>query len=132
MALNIKRICAYLQALDFKRLFCEIGWSSPKKIKPLKAVLQNIHYSHLEIAELAGVFVLEIEMQDGKIPDAKMRKLIHTEISSLYEDSLLIFLDPAPYTQSLWHWVKHAPDHTRSYLCEHLYVKGQRGELALG
>ncbi len=91
--------------------------------------IQDASYKRREIAELAGVAVFEIEAQDGKIPDAKMRRAIHKEISSLYHENLLIFLDTAR-TQSLWYWVKR--DGTKHYPREHLYTKGQPGDLSLG
>ncbi len=132
MTLDVKRTRDCLQALDFKKLFNELGWSLPKNPNPLKGVIQNTSYTQQEIAELAGVVVLEIQMQDGKIPDATTRKLLHHEVSLVYRENLLIFLDASPHTQSLWYWVKHETDSTKSYPKEHLYVKGQPGDLSLG
>ncbi len=84
-----------------------------------------------EIAELAGVAVFEVRTTaaNGKIPDANTRKAIHREISRSYLENLLIFLD-ADNTQSLWYWIKR--DGNRQYPREHLYVKGQPGDLSLG
>ncbi len=129
MALDIKRTRDFLQALDFKGLFNELGWSRPKNPKPVDMVVQNSAYKRKEIAELSGVAIFEIEALDGKIPDTKMRKAIHQEISLLYHENLLIFLDEAR-SQSLWYWVKR--DGTKPYPREHLYVKGQPGDLFLG
>jgi hypothetical protein len=132
LTLDVKRTRDCLQELDFKALFNELGWGKPKNPTPLKGFIQNIAYTQREIAELAGIVVLEIEMQGGKIPDARTRKLIHSEVSVLYRENLLIFLDSSPHTQSLWYWVKREKDNTKSYPREHLYVKGQPGDLALG
>ena len=93
MTFDIKRTRDDLQALDFTTLFNELGWSRPKNPKPVDMVVQNTSYIRREIAELAGVTVFEVEVQDGKIPDAGMRRAIHKEISSLYHENLLIFLD---------------------------------------
>jgi len=129
LTLNIKRTRDLLQELDFKTLFNELGWSLPKNPMPVAMVIQNSAYTRKEIAELSGVAIFEIEAQDGKIPDAKMRKAIHQEISLVYHENLLIFLDEAR-SQSLWYWVKR--DGTKPYPREHLYVKGQPGDLFLG
>ena len=129
MTFDIKRTRDDLQALDFTTLFNELGWSRPKNPKPVDMVVQNTSYIRREIAELAGVTVFEVEAQDGKIPDAGMRRAIHKEISSLYHENLLIFLDAAR-TQSLWYWVKR--DGSKLQPREHLYVKGQPGDLSLG
>ncbi len=128
MTFNIKRTRDQLQALDYKTLFNELGWNLPSQ-KPLKLVMHDTHFMLSEIAELSGVTIFEVQPQvpDGKIPDATMRKAIHREVASRYHENLLIFLD-ATRTQSLWYWVnRDDPNHPR----EHLYVKGQPGDLAL-
>src|SRR6266567_5498237 len=129
LTFEIKRTRDHLQELDFKALFNELGWNRPRNPNPVDMVIQDASYKRREIAELAGVAVFEIKAQDGKIPDAKMRRAIHKEISSLYHENLLIFLDTAR-TQSLWYWVKR--DGTKHYPREHLYTKGQPGDLSLG
>src|SRR6266566_5853058 len=129
LTFEIKRTRDHLQELDFKALFNELGWNRPRNPNPVDMVIQDASYKRREIAELAGVAVFEIKAQDGKIPDAKMRRAIHKEISSLYHENLLIFLDTAR-TQSLWYWVKR--DGTKLQPREHLYVKGQPGDLSLG
>ncbi len=128
MAFDIKRTRDHLQALDYKTLFNELGWNLPTQ-KPLKLVVHDTHFMLSEIAELSGVTIFEVQPQapDGKIPDATMRRTIHREVASSYHENLLIFLDAAR-TQSLWYWVnRDDPNHPR----EHLYVKGQPGDLAL-
>ena len=94
-------------------------------------VVHNTTYLLGEIAELAGVAVFEVRTSaaNGKIPDANTRKAIHKEISRSYLENLLIFLD-ADNPQSLWYWVKR--DGTKQYPREHLYIKGQPGDLSLG
>lgn len=128
MAFDIKRTRDHLQDLDYKNLFNELGWNLPSQ-KPLKMVVHDTHFMLTEIAELSGVAIFEVQPQDsdGKIPDATMRKDIHREVSSLYHENLLIFLDAAR-TQSLWYWVnRDDPTHPR----DNLYVKGQPGDLSL-
>jgi len=131
LTFDIKRTRDYLQELDFKTLFNELGWSRPKNPKPVDMVVENATYKRREIAELSGVSIFEITAQNGKIPNADVRKAIHKEISSLYHENLLIFLDwvNERHTQSLWYWVKR--DGSKRYPREHLYVTGQPGDLSL-
>jgi len=132
VTLNIKSTRDHLQTLDYKTLFIEdLGWSRPSLLKPITVPIHNTTYTLGEIAELAGVTVFEVQTSaaNGKIPDANTRKAIHKEISRSYLENLLIFLD-ADNTQSLWYWVKR--DGTKQYPREHLYAKGQPGDLSLG
>ena len=105
MTLDIKNARDFLQAMDFKSLFNELGWNLPRNVKPLTMVIQNTSYTLRGIAQLAGVTVFEIINPGGAIPDAAMRKAIHKETSTLAHENLLIFLDK-DHSQSLWYWVK--------------------------
>ena len=119
-----------LHEFNFSDIFVrQLGWSFPptNRITPIE-VKSEIYYYKM-IAELSGVVVFEITSDKGQIPDAKTRRDIHEEISKLNLENLLIFLDKER-TQSLWYWVKR--DGTKRYIREHLYVKGQPGDLFLG
>ncbi|WP_043939769.1 Eco57I restriction-modification methylase domain-containing protein [Planktothrix prolifica] len=119
-----------LHDFNFSDIFVrQLGWSFPptNRIAPIE-VKSEIYYYKM-IAELSGVVVFEITSDKGQIPDAKTRRDIHEEISKLNLENLLIFLDKER-TQSLWYWVKR--DGTKRYIREHLYVKGQPGDLFLG
>ena len=63
------------------------------------------------------------------IPDAKTRAAIHKEISAIYHENLLIFVDKSR-TQSVWYWVKR--EGSKKYPRDHFYIKGQPGDLFLG
>ena len=78
---------------------------------------------------MAGIIVFEVTNSNGTLPIAKTRAAIHKEISKLHHENLLIFLDKNR-TQSLWYWVKR--EGKRASPREHLYVKGQPGDLFLG
>ena len=119
-----------LHDFNFSDIFVrQLGWSFPptNRIAPIEVKSET--YYHKMIAELSGVVVFEITSDKGQIPDAKTRRDIHEEISKLNLENLLIFLDKER-TQSLWYWVKR--DGTKRYIREHLYVKGQPGDLFLG
>lgn len=133
MALNVPRTRELLQNFDFPRLFIEeLGWSNPAARQPVKCELSTktlqLTYTRTPIAQLAGVAVLEIKCGDG-IPDAKARAAIQKQVSEQHIENLLIFLDSAR-SQSLWYWVKRQGN--KSHPRDHLYVKGQPGDLFLG
>ncbi|GAC1381026.1 MAG: hypothetical protein NVSMB33_07490 [Ktedonobacteraceae bacterium] len=134
MTLDIKHTRDHLQTLDYKSLFIEdLGWSRPAQAKPLTIVLPHTTdaFTLQEIAQLSGVAILEIQpqVQDGKIPDANSRRKLDDEVSRLYHEHLLIFLD-GERTQSLWYYVKR--EGSKTYVRDHLYVRGQPGDLSLG
>jgi hypothetical protein len=123
----------FLNEFRFHDLFIqELGWSQPATTKPKTLAIQSEGesqtYTYLMIAEVSGVVVLEITAGDGQIPDGKVRNAIHQEIEQLYRENLLIFVD-RPRSRSLWYWVKR--EGTKRYIRDHLYIKGQPGDLFL-
>ncbi|MFN7715825.1 MAG: DUF559 domain-containing protein, partial [Pseudanabaenaceae cyanobacterium] len=129
MAINLKKSRQYLQEFDFINLFVEeLGWSNPPSKALVPFEVEGKTFYRRGVAELAGVMVLEITAADGVIPDAKLRVSLHKEIAKLYLENLLIFLD-GERKQSLWYWVKR--EGNKKYRRDHLYVKGQSGDLFL-
>ena len=129
MALNLNQARNYLQGFDFPRLFIEeLGWSQPASRQALPMNYHEESFTRRQVAQLAGVVIFEVSAQGGQIPDSKTRAALHKEISTLHHENLLIFLD-SQRTQSLWYWVKREPN--RAIPREHLYVRGQPGDLFL-
>ncbi len=129
MTLNLKRSRQYLQEFDFRSLFIEeLGWSIPISRKVTAFEVEGLVFNRVAITELAGVIVLEITAEVGQIPDSKLRGKVHQVISQIYAENLLIFLDQER-RQSLWYWVKR--DGNKLYRRDHLFVKGQTGDLFL-
>lgn len=129
MSIDMQKVRQKLQEFDFKNLFVdELGWSQPVHLKPTVLEWKGERFEQKQIAQLAGVVVIEILSVDGKIPDAKTRAAIHKEISQHHHENLLIFLDKK-LTQSLWYWVRR--EGTKRLPREHLYVSGQPGDLFL-
>ncbi|MEH1838795.1 MAG: DNA methyltransferase [Nostoc sp.] len=129
MPLNFQRTRDLLSNFQFSDLFIEqLGWSQPSRQKPVTLEIENKRYQYHKIAELSGVAIFEITAADGKIPEAKVRIVIHQEITKLIAENLLIFITQER-TRSLWYWVKR--EGTKSYVRDHLYVKGQPGDLFL-
>ena len=127
--LAIPRTRSLLQKFEFGTLFIEVlGWSQPSVRKPTPLVYDGMKFESRQIAELAGVVVLEITTQDGGVPNAKIRTAVSKLISKQHHENLLIFLD-RHRTQSLWYWVKREGSKTSPR--EHLYVQGQPGDLFL-
>ena len=129
MTLNFQRIRDLLYNFQFQDLFIEeLGWSQPSKKKAVTLEIENKTYKYDRIAEISGVAVFEVTTADGIIPEAKVRAAIHKEIKNHQAENLLIFIDNQR-TRSLWYWVKR--EESKSYVRDHLYVKGQPGDLFL-
>jgi len=131
MPLNLQATRQHLQDFDFRKLFInELGWNNPPfALKPADADAKGgIRFHRAPVAVLSDIHVFEITTPGGAIPDAKTRAVVHTAVSALAAENLLIFTD-AVRTQSLWYWVKCEAG--KSHARDHLYVKGQPGDLFL-
>ena len=127
--LDIPQTRDLLQEFDFSTLFIEeLGWSQPITRNSVTAALKGTSFVRREIAELSGVPVFEIIVEDEGIPDAKTRAAIHKEIAKVHHENLLVFVDKER-RQSLWYWVKR--EGKKQYPREHLYMRGQPGDLFL-
>jgi len=130
MALDFQRTRDLLYDFKFGELFIDVlGWSQPSTKKAVPLEIEEKTYQYKRIAEASGVVVFEVTADDGKIPEAKQRATIHKEITERIAENLLIFVDEER-TRSLWYWVKR--EGTKRYFRDHLYVKGQPGDLFLG
>ncbi|MCZ8067066.1 MAG: ATP-binding protein [Microcystis sp. LE17-20D] len=128
MSLNFSRTRDLLSNFQFGELFIEeLGWSHPRAKKTVSITVDNQEYPCQRIAEVSGVAVLEVTTTD--IPDAKLRRDIHQQVIERIAENLLIFVDGGR-TRSLWYWVKR--EGSKSYIRDHLYIKGQPGDLFLG
>ncbi|GCA77283.1 hypothetical protein MiTe_04136 [Microcystis aeruginosa NIES-2520] len=128
MSLNFSRTRDLLSNFQFGELFIEeLGWSHPRAKKAVSITVDNQEYPCQRIAEVSGVAVLEVTTTD--IPDAKLRRDIHQQVIERIAENLLIFVDGGR-TRSLWYWVKR--EGSKSYIRDHLYIKGQPGDLFLG
>ena len=129
MALNFQRTRDLLYNFQFEDLFIEeLGWSQPTRKKAIPLEVEEKAYEYKCIAEVSGVAVFEVIAADGTIPVAKVRTAIHQEITKLKAENLLIFIDETR-TRSLWYWVKR--EGNKEFIRDHLYVKGQPGDLFL-
>ena len=138
MALNFQRTRDLLREFKFEDLFIEeLGWSQPTRKKAIALSVEGVETRNFPslakcIAEVSGVAVFEVTAADGTIPQAKVRTAIHQEITKLKAENLLIFIDKTR-TRSLWYWVKRESRDAkfRVFTRDHLYVKGQPGDLFL-
>ncbi|MGH8547417.1 MAG: Eco57I restriction-modification methylase domain-containing protein [Methylococcales bacterium] len=123
--LCIERLRDCLESFDFKRLFTEeLGWSRPKGTQPVPVELPGQIWQATAIAELSGVVAFLV----AGLPEKSKRLAIHKRLSEQAHENLLIFVDRAAApTQSLWLWVKR--EGSQRFPREHLYVKGQPGDL---
>ena len=147
MAINRDYVRQQLQCFDFKNLFIEgMNWGNAAG-RPVTMTLEGAQYQRRPLAQLSGVMVFEIVplgAQAGQMPDAKTRKAIYKQIQPLAHENLLLFVDHEQLeqrTQSLWYWVKRESKTTavgrsterttKEQAREHLYLKGQPGDLFL-
>jgi Putative DNA-binding domain len=129
MSLNFQRTRDLLYNFQFEDLFIEeLGWSQPTRKKAIPLEVEEKAYEYKCIAEVSGVAVFEVTATDGTIPVAKVRTAIHQDIAKLKRENLLIFIDKTR-TRSLWYWVKR--EGNKEFIRDHLYVKGQPGDLFL-
>ena len=129
MSINLKKSRQYLQDFDFSSLFIEeLGWSNPPSGGAIAFKCDGKTFYRKGVAELAGVLVLEVTAEDGEIPDGKVRANLHKEICKVALENLVIFLD-GDRQKSLWYWVKR--EGSKQYRRDHLYVRGQSGDLFL-
>ena len=131
MAIDRRRVRELLQDFDFRNLFIEeMGWGSVPNTRPAPMDVDGNRYLRRLIAQMSGVSVFEVFSSDPdtKLPDKKTRVAIHKQIEGLSHENLIIFLDnDQNRTQSMWYWVKR--DGKKKQPREHLYVKGQPGDL---
>lgn len=134
MAINRANVRTLLQDFNFKDLFIEeMGWGSVPNTRPAPMEIDGTRYMRRLIAQMSGVSVFEIYPADpnAKLPDAKTRAAIHKQIEGLSHENLLIFLDDDQNrTQSMWYWMKR-DGKKKPQPREHLYLKGQPGDLFL-
>jgi hypothetical protein len=124
-ALRTERLRDCLQSFDFKRLFIEeLGWSRPQGMKAVPIERPGHIWQATAIAELSGVVAFLV----AGLPERQERIEVQRRLAELAHENLAIFVDPAdPPTQSLWLWVKR--EGSKRFPREHLYVKGQPGDL---
>lgn len=137
MSLNFQRTRDLLYNFQFQDLFIEqLGWSQPSQVKPFPLEIDNVETLYItSIAEIHGVAVFEVKATNGEIPSSKIRDAIHKEVTNLVAENLLIFIDNKR-TRSLWYWVKREcrdviHNVSQTQIRDHLYVKGQPGDLFL-
>ncbi len=123
--LQIERLRDGLQSFDFKRLFIEeLGWSHAKGARPIPVSVGEHTWQATPIAELSGVVAFLV----GGLPDRSARMELQKALAQHAHENLVIFVDHANKpTQSLWLWVKR--EGSKRFPREHLYVKGQPGDL---
>jgi len=127
-----ERIREYLQKFEFKKLISDSNWAV---VNAVPQAIQGTTWMQAPIAEMSGVRIFEITPQGGRaaLPDTKERAKLHTLIETMHSrENLVIFTDagaPKDRTASVWYWVKY--DGKKKFAREHLYLKGQPGDLFL-
>ena len=130
MALNFAQVRRDLDTFDFRTLFVEtLGWNAPPSKRSETLEAEGITFTLKQVAELAGVMVLEATTSGDTLPDAKTRRALHKQVGERYLENLLIFVDEAR-TRSLWEYAKR--EGGKTVYRPHTFVKGQPGDLFIG
>ena len=130
MALNFAQVRQDLSTFDFRTLFSEtLGWNPPPSRKGEVLEAEGVTFTLKQIAELAGVMVLEATAPGDTLPDAKTRRALHKQVGERYLENLLIFVDEAR-TRSLWAYAKR--EGSKTVYRDHPFIKGQPGDLFIG
>ena len=130
MALNFAQVRQDLSTFDFRTLFSEtLGWNAPPSKRGEVLEAEGVTFTLTQIAELAGVMVLEATAPGDTLPDAKTRRALHKQVGERYFENLLIFVDEAR-TRSLWVYAKR--EGAKTVYRDHPFVKGQPGDLFIG
>src|SRR5690606_12676577 len=104
----------------------QLGWNYVDETFPKKAADKIYDFHH--IAEKAGFAILICQPDSyGLIPDAQTRKRIHTEISKLHHEHLIIFIDRDKSMQT-WELLVREPNKP-ARIVGHKWTKNQAPEL---
>ncbi|WP_373330945.1 Eco57I restriction-modification methylase domain-containing protein [Salmonirosea aquatica] len=127
--MRVEKTRRLLQELDFQTLFREeLGWGNPLNDRSTSLTAKDTAYTRREIAHLGGAAVYEITLPDGTIPATATRAQISLDTQKTQLVHILIFVDKAR-TQCVWRWLKR--EGKKEFAREHLYLKGQPGDLFL-
>lgn len=94
----------YINGFDFINLFNHFGWAFIKEITPIKidADLYNLQ----SIAEKSGFRILICQAdKKGNIPEYPIRLKIHNQLSRLFKEHLIIFINKQN-TQQTWQTIQ--------------------------
>ena len=130
MALNFAQVRQDLSTFRLSRaLFRDSGWNAPPSKKGEVLEAEGLTFTLTQIAELAGVMVLEATAPGDTLPDAKTRRACTSKsVSVTLRTSSSSLTKPAP--AALWAYAKR--EGARTVYRDHPFVKGQPGDLFIG
>lgn len=92
MAISKSQFSSYVRSFNFRELFNELGWNNDNVTRRL--IIDGINFNITSIAEKAGFRILVCESQSGKgIPAHQIRKKIEHQVTKLFFEHLIIFID---------------------------------------
>ncbi|MBU1013301.1 MAG: Eco57I restriction-modification methylase domain-containing protein [Bacteroidetes bacterium] len=126
VSINRKNFNRYIRQFEFDQLFNQLGWNYVDNSFPKKAADQTFNFQ--QIAEKAGFAILICKPNSvGHIPDAQTRKRIHTEITKLHHEHLIIFVDERKSCQQ-WELLIREPNKPTRTI-SHKWINTQAPEL---
>lgn len=124
--MNKQQFKQYIETFDFTTLFNLLGWAFIKETTPVKANEET--YTLQSVAEKSGFRIIVCQPdKNGNIPEHPIRLKIDNQVSTLFKEHLLIFINKNQ-TQQVWQTV-HKEISKPAKLSTVNWSKGQEPEL---
>jgi hypothetical protein len=93
MAMDKTEFSAFIKSFNFRELFNEMGWNNDRTRQPI--IVDDAAFNLSGIAEKSGFRIFICEPPPGnRIPDSLIRKKIEAKVTKLFQEHLIIFIDP--------------------------------------
>lgn len=106
--MNKKVFNQHIRNFDFVHLFNELGWDYLNENTTRKYEDENFDFHSIAHKEGFRIIVCQA-IDSGKVPSYTLRRKIQTEISKLYHENLLIFIDRHKSEQT-WQLIDRKPN----------------------
>ena len=127
MHLEKKQFFQLIQNFEFKKLFNELGWDH-SKVKPFPILVKETIFNLTAIVDKRDflIFICDSNV-DNKIPTKEERRKIDRELTKLFQEHLIIYIDKNK-SQQLWQLSIKEPNKPVQYK-EFQYFSTQKPEL---
>lgn len=91
MSVNKQEFAKYVKEFSFRELFNDLGWNNDKTNQTIQ--VDSLIFNLQGIAEKSGFKILLCNPANNSIPDYDIRKKIDTQITKLFQEHLIIYID---------------------------------------
>jgi hypothetical protein len=107
MGIDKKTFSDYIRKFNFRELFNDMGWNNDRTTQII--TLTEESFSLQAVAEKSGFKILVCNpASEGLIPDYNTRRKIGTQITKLFQEHLIIFID-GNKTEQIWQLLVREP-----------------------